>query len=445
MPRHSGGRRARGTPRRVNTGGCPGPAAVRVALRGDNRWIAPDGVDDRREDEWGRSPCEVARGRRGRSRVRHPGRADLRHCGRAARRTGHRHDHDPPRAGCDVHGRRLCPRLGQAGCGTGRAGRGPLQRRRRFGHGVLPLLSRACHRRPDSPRSDRSGPRRRSRDPGPARRGTSGDQVAAPCTPAPGDPVDHLRGVPADAHGASPSRPGRGRAGGLGGDRRGPVAGSGAHRTDRAERRAAPGGRSRDRRIPPAADLRGRRGGALGRRGGPRGAGRGDQNTRGHLRWRQGDDPGPPSAGLRLVCEPRGREVRAEPALRRDAIRGRRGGDRDAILDGQSRRRFVGAGEHQHRRQRTHEGAGRHHPPARRRQGDHRGPASPPGRGRRRGPTVARRGRRRRQAPHRLLRHRVRRAAVPDPGGTPEGASPRRPASSGGSPSSATTPAPTTR
>ena len=62
----------------------------------------PDGDNDR----W-RSACEVARERGRRGRVRDTGDTGLRNHRRAAGRAGHPHDHDPARAGYDVHGGRL--------------------------------------------------------------------------------------------------------------------------------------------------------------------------------------------------------------------------------------------------------------------------------------------------------------------------------------------------
>ena len=73
--------------------------------------------------------------------------------------TPHPHDHDPPRAGRGAHGRRLRPRIGEAGNRHGRARHGRLQRRRRRRHCIRPLLARARHRRSDPSRPGRQEPR----------------------------------------------------------------------------------------------------------------------------------------------------------------------------------------------------------------------------------------------------------------------------------------------
>ena len=70
----------------------------------------------------GLSPGQIARQGRRRGRIRDPRHPDLRHCRRAAGRAGHPHDHYPPRTGHDVHGRRLCARVGKAGGSAGGAG-----------------------------------------------------------------------------------------------------------------------------------------------------------------------------------------------------------------------------------------------------------------------------------------------------------------------------------
>ena len=164
-----------------------------------------------------------------------------------------------------------------------------------------------------------------------------------------------------------------------------------------------------------------------------------------HIQRRQGHHPRRPSAVLRLLLQPPGRAAGNEPALRGDAGRGRRHRDRSAILAGQSGRRGLHAGEHQHRRQRPDPRAGQHHPPARRRPGDDRGVAPVPDRRRRGRTAVARRSGRRGAKADRLLRH-------PPQGSrsTPcwkrcRAASRRTRSSFGMSRSSATTRAPTTR
>ena len=59
-----------------------------------------------------------------------------------------------------------------------------------------------------------------------------------------------------------------------------------------------------------------------------------NQHTRGHLNRWQGNHPGQPSAVVRLLFQPRGRETGDEPAFRSDAVRGCRHRNRRALFAG---------------------------------------------------------------------------------------------------------------
>ena len=124
-------------------------------------------------------------------------------------------------------------------------------------------------------------------------------------------------------------------------------------------------------------------GGPIGRGRRPREPGRGDEHPGGHVQRGQGHDPGQSSALVRLLLQPSGRAAGDEPAVRRDAVRRRRDRHRRALLAGQSGGQLLHAGEHQRRWQRADADSVQHDPPAWRREGDHRGPASLPRRSRR--------------------------------------------------------------
>ena len=187
-------------------------------------------------------------------------------------------------------------------------------------------------------------------------------------------------------------RPDRGPARGRRGAGQCPAAQPRAGLADCADAGADAGGRPRHRAVPLAPDLRRRRRGAVGRRASPRRASRSDEHTRYHLRRRQGRHPRPPPALLRLLRQPQRGAPRAEPALRGDAVRRRRHRGRHALFSWQSGRRGVHAHQHQHRRRRAHESPGEHDPPARRRQGNHRGVVARPHGGGGGQPAVALRG-----------------------------------------------------
>ncbi len=76
-----------------------------------------------------RSASQVSRVRGRRGRVRHFRQSDLRDSRRSEGRAWHPHRHHEARTGDDVHGRRLHPRLRQAGRTARGAGRGPVPRR----------------------------------------------------------------------------------------------------------------------------------------------------------------------------------------------------------------------------------------------------------------------------------------------------------------------------
>ena len=63
---------------------------------------------NRGQNEWRRSARQVLGKRGRRSRLRNPGHTDVRDRRRDSRRARPPNGHDPPRAGHDIHGRRLC-------------------------------------------------------------------------------------------------------------------------------------------------------------------------------------------------------------------------------------------------------------------------------------------------------------------------------------------------
>ena len=95
-----------------------------------------------------RSASQVSRVRGRRGRVRHSRQSDLRDSRRVEGRAWHPHRHHEARTGDVVHGRRLRPRLRQAGRTARGAGRGRVQRGLRFNQRILPLNPCASNRGP---------------------------------------------------------------------------------------------------------------------------------------------------------------------------------------------------------------------------------------------------------------------------------------------------------
>ena len=199
---------------------------------------------------------------------------------------------------------RLCAHLRQAGGGPRGPRGGSVQRRLRDGHRLRSLLARAGHRRPGAARPDWQGHRGRARGAGPGRYGALRHQVATRGVTTAGDPDGRDRGLPPDAQRPPSSRPDRDPARGGRGARGRRAVGSSVRLADRAEPGPVAGSRPHHRRIAPASHLRRRWSGSVGRRGGPRAAGRGDQHPRRHVERRQGDHPGQPPALVRLVLQP---------------------------------------------------------------------------------------------------------------------------------------------